>query len=137
MKYTEKQWQELANKVALFKQLEEEIDAIKSELRKVENDNELTNQFIYVKRSKSSKTIYPTEYTIELKKTETKLKEKYANKIIIEEKPHYKIELIPLKQAQIKADIITNEVMQMSNTQTKRMVASQKSKTATKQKRGV
>lgn len=137
MKYTEKQWQELANKVALFKQLEEEIDAIKSELRKVENDNELTNQFIYVKRSKSSKTIYPTEYTIELKKTETKLKEKYANEIIIEEKPHYKIELIPLKQAQIKADIITNEVMQMSNTQTKRMVASQKSKTATKQKRGV
>lgn len=137
MKYTEKQWQELANKVALFKQLEDEIETIKSELRNVEDDNELINQFVYVKRGKSSKPIYPAEYTIELKKAKNKLEEKYADEITIEEKPHYRIELIPLKQAQMKADIITNEIMQMSNAQTKRMVASQKSKTATKQKRGV
>jgi len=137
MEYTKKQWQELANKVALFKQLKDEIEEIKVELRKAETDEELLNDFIYVDRKPQTTETKPIEYKHELDTFTKKLKEKYKDQIIKVTKPHYKIEFIPLKQAQVKADIVTNEIIQMSNTQTKRMVASQKSKTATKQKRGV
>ena len=53
---------------------------------------------------------------------------KYANEIVTTTKEDYSIKLTAMKQAQTKADTITNNVIKMSNTALKKAVASQTKK---------
>jgi hypothetical protein len=124
MKYTEKQWQELANKVALFEQLKDDIEIAKTDIREM-NDNEIVNKYIDIKRGNNTTKTYPQVYTTELNNAKNALAKKYANDIISTTKENYTITLIPMKQAQTQANTITNEIVQMSCSKLKRMLASQ------------
>ena len=127
MKYTEKQWQELADKVALLEQLTADIEAAKIDIRQM-TDAETINKYVNVSRSNDTRSIYPENYTTELELVKNKLKQKYANEIVTTTKENYKIKLTAMKQAQTKADTITNNVIKMSNTALKKAVASQTKK---------
>lgn len=124
MKYTEKQWQELANKVALFEQLKDDIEIAKTDIREM-NDNEIVNKYIDVKRGNNTTKTYPQAYTTELNDAKNALAKKYANDIISTTKENYTITLTPMKQAQTQADTIANGIVQMSCSKLKRMLASQ------------
>lgn len=123
MKYTEKQWQELADKVALLEQLTADIEAAKIDIRQM-TDAETINKYVNVSRSNDTRSTYPENYTTELELVKNKLKQKYANEIVTTTKENYKIKLTAMKQAQTKASTITNNVLQMSNTKLKKAVAS-------------
>ena len=127
MKYTEKQWQELADKVALLEQLTADIEAAKIDIRQM-TDAETINKYVSVSRSDDTRSTYPENYTTELELVKNKLKQKYANEIVTTTKENYKIKLTAMKQAQTKADTITNNVIKMSNTALKKAVASQTKK---------
>ena len=127
MKYTEKQWQELADKVALLEQLTADIEAAKIDIRQM-TDAETINKYVNVSRSNDTRLTYPENYTTELELVKNKLKQKYANEIVTTTKENYKIKLTAMKQAQTKADTIANNVIKMSNTALKRVVASQTKK---------
>ena len=127
MKYTEKQWQELADKVALLEQLTADIEAAKIDIRQM-TDAETINKYVNVSRSDDTRSTYPENYTTELELVKNKLKEKYANEIDTITKENYKIKLTAMKQAQTKADTIANNVIKMSNTALKKAVASQTKK---------
>ena len=127
MKYTEKQWQELADKVALLEQLTADIEAAKIDIRQM-TDAETINKYVNVSRSDDTRSTYPENYTTELELVKNKLKQKYANEIVTTTKENYKIKLTAMKQAQTKADTITNNVLKMSNTALKKAVASQTKK---------
>lgn len=127
MKYTEKQWQELADKVALLEQLTADIEAAKIDIRQM-TDAETINKYVNVSRSDDTRPTYPENYTTELELVKNKLKQKYANEIVTTTKENYKIKLTAMKQAQTKADTITNNVIKMSNTALKKAVASQTKK---------
>lgn len=122
MKYTEKQWQELADKVALLEQLTEDIENAKIDIRQMTN-KEIVNKYVKVTRSNNT-TTYPENYKTELDIVKNKLKEKYASEITTVTKENYSIKLTAMKQAQVKANTIANEVIQMSNTALKRATAS-------------
>ena len=127
MKYTEKQWQELADKVALLEQLTADIEAAKIDIRQM-TDAETINKYVNVSRSDDTRSTYPENYTTELELVKNKLKQKYANEIVTTIKENYKIKLTAMKQAQTKADTIANNVIKMSNTALKKAVASQTKK---------
>lgn len=127
MKYTEKQWQELADKVALLEQLTEDIEKAKVDIRQM-TDAETINKYVNVSRSDDTRSTYPENYTTELELVKNKLKQKYANEIVTTTKENYKIKLTAMKQAQTKADTIANNVIKMSNTALKKAVASQTKK---------
>ena len=127
MKYTEKQWQELADKVALLEQLTADIEAAKIDIRQM-TDAETINKYVNVSRSNDTRSTYPENYTTELELVKNKLKQKYANEIVTTTKENYKIKLTAMKQAQTKADTIANNVIKMSNTALKKAVASQTKK---------
>ena len=127
MKYTEKQWQELADKVALLEQLTADIEAAKIDIRQM-TDAETINKYVNVSRSNDTRSIYPENYTTELELVKNKLKQKYANEIVTTTKENYKIKLTAMKQAQTKADTIANNVIKMSNTALKKAVVSQTKK---------
>lgn len=127
MKYTEKQWQELADKVALLEQLTADIEAAKIDIRQM-TDAETINKYVNVSRSNDTRSIYPENYTTELELVKNKLKQKYANEIVTTTKENYKIKLTAMKQAQTKADTITSNILKMSNTKLKKAVASQTKK---------
>ena len=127
MKYTEKQWQELADKVALLEQLTEDIEKAKIDIRQM-TDAETINKYVNVSRSNDTRPIYPENYTTELELVKNKLKQKYANEIVTTTKENYKIKLTAMKQAQAKADTITSNILKMSNTKLKKAVASQTKK---------
>ena len=127
MKYTEKQWQELADKVALLEQLTEDVEKAKVDIRQM-TDAETINKYVNVSRSNDTRLTYPENYTTELELVKNKLKQKYANEIVTTTKENYKIKLTAMKQAQAKADTITSNILKMSNTKLKRAVASQTKK---------
>lgn len=127
MKYTEKQWQELADKVALLEQLTADIEAAKIDIRQM-TDAETINKYVNVSRSDDTRSTYPENYTTELELVKNKLKQKYANEIVTTIKENYKIKLTAMKQAQTKADTITSNILKMSNTALKKAVASQTKK---------
>ena len=127
MKYTEKQWQELADKVALLEQLTEDIEKAKVDIRQM-TKAETINKYVDVSRSDDTRSTYPENYTTELELVKNKLKQKYANEIVTTTKENYKIKLTAMKQAQTKADTIANNVIKMSNTALKKAVASQTKK---------
>ena len=127
MKYTEKQWQELADKVALLEQLTEDIEKAKVDIRQM-TKAETINKYVDVARSDDTRSTYPENYTTELELVKNKLKQKYANEIVTTTKENYKIKLTAMKQAQTKADTIANNVIKMSNTALKKAVASQTKK---------
>ena len=127
MKYTEKQWQELADKVALLEQLTADIEAAKIDIRQM-TDAETINKYVNVSRSDDTRSTYPENYTTELELVKNKLKQKYANEIVTTTKENYKIKLTAMKQAQAKADTITRNIQKMSNTALKKAVASQTKK---------
>ena len=127
MKYTEKQWQELADKVALLEQLTEDIEKAKVDIRQMTKE-ETINKYVNVDRSNNTTTTYPENYKTELALVKQKLKVKYANEIVTITKENYSIKLTAMKQAQTKADTITNNVIKMSNTALKKAVASQTKK---------
>lgn len=119
MKYTNKQWQELANKVALFKQLEIDIDNAKEDIRQMTNQ-EIINDYIDIKRSNNTTTTYPQTYKLELKAITDKLKEKYKNNINTTTKENYTITLTPLKRAETQAETIATSIIAISNTKLKK-----------------
>lgn len=119
MKYTNKQWQELANKVALFKQLEIDIDNAKEDIRQMTNQ-EIINDYIDIKRSNNTTTTYPQTYKLELKAITDKLKEKYKNNINTITKENYTITLTPLKRAETQAETIATSIIAISNTKLKK-----------------
>lgn len=119
MKYTNKQWQELANKVALFKQLETDIDNAKEDIRQMTNQ-EIINDYIDIKRSNNTTTVYPQTYKLELKAITDKLKEKYKNNINTTTKENYTITLTPLKRAETQAETIATSIIAISNTKLKK-----------------
>ena len=119
MKYTNKQWQELANKVALFKQLETDIDNAKEDIRQMTNQ-EIINDYIDIKRSNNTTTVYPQTYKLELKAITDKLKEKYKNNINTITKENYTITLTPLKRAETQAETIATSIIAISNTKLKK-----------------
>ena len=119
MKYTNKQWQELANKVALFKQLETDIDNAKEDIRQM-TSQEIINDYIDIKRSNNTTTVYPQTYKLELKAITDKLKEKYKNNINTTTKENYTITLTPLKRAETQAETIATSIIAISNTKLKK-----------------
>ena len=127
MKYTEKQWQELADKVAILEQLTEDIEKAKVDIRQMTKE-ETINKYVDVARSNSTTATYPENYNTELALVKQKLKAKYANEIVTITKENYSIKLTAMKQAQTKADTIANNVIKMSNTALKKAVASQTKK---------
>ena len=127
MKYTEKQWQELADKVALLEQLTEDVEKAKVDIRQMTKE-ETINKYVNVDRSNNTTTTYPENYNTELALVKQKLKVKYANEIVTTTKENYSIKLTAMKQAQTKADTIANNVIKMSNTALKKAVASQTKK---------
>ena len=127
MKYTEKQWQELADKVALLEQLTEDVEKAKVDIRQM-TKAETINKYVNVDRSNNTTTTYPENYNTELALVKQKLKVKYANEIVTTTKEDYSIKLTAMKQAQTKADTIANNVIKMSNTALKKAVASQTKK---------
>ena len=124
MKYTEKQWQELADKVALLEQLTADIEKAKVDIRQM-TKAETINKYVDVSRSNNTTTSYPENYNTELALVKQKLKVKYANEIVTTTKENYSIKLTAMKQAQTKADTIANNVLKISNTKLKKAVASQ------------
>ena len=127
MKYTEKQWQELADKVALLEQLTEDIEKAKVDIRQM-TKAEIINKYVNVERGNNTTTTYPENYNTELALVKKKLKAKYANEIVTTTRENYSITLTAMKQAQTKADTIANNVIKMSNTALKKAVASQTKK---------
>ena len=127
MKYTEKQWQELADKVALLGQLTEDVEKAKVDIRQM-TKAEIINKYVNVERGNNTTTTYPENYNTELALVKQKLKTKYANEIVTTTRENYSITLTAMKQAQTKADTIANNVIKMSNTALKKAVASQTKK---------
>ena len=127
MKYTEKQWQELADKVALLEQLTEDVEKAKVDIRQMTKE-ETINKYVNVDRSNNTTTTYPENYNTELALVKQKLKVKYANEIVTTTRENYSIQLTAMKQAQTKAGTIANNVIKMSNTALKKAVASQTKK---------
>lgn len=127
MKYTEKQWQELADKVALLEQLTKDIEKAKVDIRQMTKE-EIINKYVNVDRSNNTTTTYPENYNTELALVKQKLKVKYANEIVTTTRENYSIKLTAMKQAQTKADTITSNILKMSNTKLKKAVASQTKK---------
>ena len=127
MKYTEKQWQELADKVALLEQLTEDVEKAKVDIRQMTKE-ETINKYVNVDRSNNTTTTYPENYNTELALVKQKLKVKYANEIVTTTRENYSIQLTAMKQAQTKADTIASNVIKMSNTALKKAVASQTKK---------
>ena len=127
MKYTEKQWQELADKVALLEQLTEDIEKAKVDIRQM-TKAEIINKYVNVDRSNNTTTTYPENYNTELALVKQKLKAKYADEIVTTTRQDYSIQLTAMKQSQTKADTIANNVIKMSNTALKKAVASQTKK---------
>lgn len=127
MKYTEKQWQELADKVALLEQLTEDVEKAKADIRQMTKE-ETINKYVDVARSNNTTTTYPENYNTELALVKQKLKAKYANEIVTTTRENYSITLTAMRQAQTKADTIANNVIKMSNTALKKVVASQTKK---------
>ena len=127
MKYTEKQWQELADKVALLEQLTEDVEKAKVDIRLMTKE-ETINKYVNVERGNNTTTTYPENYKTELALIKQKLKVKYANEIVTTTKEDYSIKLTAMKQAQTKADTIANNAIKMSNTALKKAVASQTKK---------
>ena len=127
MKYTEKQWQELADKVALLEQLTEDVEKAKVDIRLMTKE-ETINKYVNVERGNNTTTTYPENYNTELALVKQKLKVKYANEIVTTTKENYSIKLTAMKQAQAKADTITSNILKMSNTKLKKAVASQTKK---------
>lgn len=122
MKYTEKQWQELADKVALLKQLTEDIENAKADIRQMTN-KDIINKYVNVDRGNNTTTTYPDDYKLELATAKKKLKIKYADEIVTTTRENYSITLTAMKQAQTKADIITNNALQISSTRLKKALA--------------
>ena len=122
MKYTEKQWQELADKVALLKQLTEDVENAKADIRQM-TDKDIINKYVNVDRGNNTTTTYPDDYKLELETAKKKLKIKYADEIVTTTRENYSITLTAMKQAQTKADIITNNALQISSTRLKKALA--------------
>lgn len=122
MKYTEKQWQELADKVALLKQLTEDIENAKADIRQM-TDKDIINKYVNVDRGNNTTTKYPNDYKIELETAKKELKIKYADEIVTTTRENYSITLTAMKQAQTKADIIANNALQISSTRLKKALA--------------
>ena len=55
MKYTEKQWQELADKVALLEQLTEDVEKAKVDIRQMTKE-EIINKYVNVERGNNTTT---------------------------------------------------------------------------------
>ena len=123
MKYTEKQWQELADKVALLEQLTEDIENAKADIRQM-TEKEIVNKYVNVVRGNSTTTTYPNDYKRELSTAKQALKMKYLSEIVTTTRENYSITLTAMKQAQTKADIIANNALQMSSTKWKKALAS-------------
>lgn len=123
MKYTNKQWQELANKVALYNQLADEIETAKNDIRQM-TDEETKNQYITIARGDNTTKKYPENYKTELKLVKSKLAQKYQEEIIETTRKNYTITLTPLKQAIQIADTIITDITPINNTKLKQMVAS-------------
>ena len=122
MKYTEKQWQELADKVALLEQLTEDVENAKADIRQM-TEKEIVNKYVNVVRGNSTTTTYPNDYKRELSTAKQALKMKYLSEIVTTTRENYSITLTAMKQAQAKADIITNTALQMSSTKLKKALA--------------
>ena len=122
MKYTEKQWQELADKVALLKKLTEDIENAKADIRQM-TDKDIINKYVNVDRGNNTTTTYPDGYKLELATAKKELKIKYADEIVTTTRENYSITLTAMKQAQTKADIITNNALQISSTRLKKALA--------------
>ena len=122
MKYTEKQWQELADKVALLEQLTEDVENAKADIRQM-TEKEIVNKYVNVVRSNSTTTTYPNDYKKELSTAKQALKMKYLSEIVTTTRENYSITLTAMKQAQAKADIIANNALQMSSTKLKKALA--------------
>lgn len=122
MKYTEKQWQELADKVALLEQLTEDIENAKADIRQM-TEKEIVNKYVNVVRGNSTTTTYPNDYKRELSTAKQALKMKYLSEIVTTTRKNYSITLTAMKQAQAKADIIANNALQMSSTKLKKALA--------------
>ena len=122
MKYTEKQWQELADKVALLKQLTEDVENAKADIRQM-TDKDIINKYVNVDRGNNTTTTYPDGYKLELETAKKELKNKYADEIVTTTRENYSITLTAMKQAQTKADIITNNALQISSTRLKKALA--------------
>lgn len=123
MKYTEKQWQELADKVALLEQLTEDVENAKADIRQM-TEKEIVNKYVNVVRGNSTTTTYPNDYKRELSTAKQALKMKYLSEIVTTTRENYSITLTAMKQAQTKADIIANNALQMSSTKLKKALAS-------------
>ena len=123
MKYTEKQWQELADKVALLEQLTADIEKAKVDIRQM-TKAETINKYVDVARSNNTTTTYPENYNTELALVKQKLKAKYADEIVTTTRENYSITLTAMKQAQAKADIIANNALQKSSTKLKKALTS-------------
>ena len=122
MKYTEKQWQELADKVALLEQLTEDVENAKADIRQM-TEKEIVNKYVNVVRGNSTTTTYPNDYKRELSTAKQALKMKYLSEIVTTTRENYSITLTAMKQAQAKADIIANNALQMSSTKLKKALA--------------
>ena len=122
MKYTEKQWQELADKVALLEQLTEDVENAKIDIRQM-TEKEIVNKYVNVVRGNSTTTTYPNDYKRELSTAKQALKMKYLSEIVTTTRENYSITLTAMKQAQAKADIIANNALQMSSTKLKKALA--------------
>ena len=122
MKYTEKQWQELADKVALLEQLTEDVENAKIDIRQM-TEKEIVNKYVNVVRGNSTTTTYPNDYKRELTTAKQALKIKYADEIVTTTRENYSITLTAMKQAQTKANIIASNALQMSSTRLKKALA--------------
>lgn len=124
MKYTAKQWEDLANKVALYEQLEADIEKAKIDIRQMTNE-EIANKYVNIARSNNTTTTYPQAYKTELNEAKARLNKKYENEIVVTTKENYSIKLTAMKQAQTQANMIANEVVHISCTKLKKMLANQ------------
>ena len=124
MKYTAKQWEDLANKVALYEQLEADIEKAKIDIRQMTN-KEIANKYVNITRSSNTTTTYPQAYKTELNEVKARLNKKYENEIVVTTKENYSIKLTAMKQAQTQANMIANEVVHISCTKLKKMLANQ------------
>lgn len=124
MKYTAKQWEDLANKVALYEQLEADIEKAKIDIRQMTKE-ETANKYVNITRSNNTTTTYPQAYKTELNEAKARLNKKYENEIVVTTKENYSIKLTAMKQAQTQANMIANEVVHISCTKLKKMLANQ------------
>ena len=83
-------------------------------------NQEIINDYIDIKRSNNTTTVYPQTYKLELKAITDKLKEKYKNNINTTTKENYTITLTPLKQAETHAETIATSIIAISNAKLKK-----------------